>query len=192
MITQSFCPFLDSCPHPHLSSWWYSSWVHVRWASQEVLLLKNPPANEGDARATGSISGLEQSPGVENDNPFQYSCLENPMVGRARRATVHGAAKSWTWLSTHTHAMEDTLILERPLTDCANWLQCALFWSLYSISPPSTAPRHPCCTPATADGRGFSSARPGARSVGTLAGSLRSVCPSGWDKLIKGRVPSYV
>ena len=57
-------------------------------------MVKNPPANEGDARDTGSISGLEQSPGVENDNPFQCCCLENPMDGRARRATVHGAERA--------------------------------------------------------------------------------------------------
>ena len=102
VITQCFCSFLDSCLHPYLPSWWYSSWVHVRRASQQVLVVKNPPANEGDARDAGSIPGLGRSPGVENDNSLQYSCLENPMDGRARRATVHGAAKSWTWLSAHT------------------------------------------------------------------------------------------
>ena len=31
-------------------------------------------------------------------NPLQYSCLENPMDRGARRATVHGVAKSQTWL----------------------------------------------------------------------------------------------
>ena len=34
-----------------------------------------------------------------NDNPLQYSCLENPMDRGAWRATVHGVAKSWTRLS---------------------------------------------------------------------------------------------
>ena len=38
-----------------------------------------------------------------NGNPLQYSCLENPMDRGAWRATVHGVAKSQTWLSTHTH-----------------------------------------------------------------------------------------
>ena len=32
----------------------------------------------GDA---GSVSGLGRSPGGGNDNPLQYSCLENPMDG---------------------------------------------------------------------------------------------------------------
>ena len=39
-------------------------------------VVKNPPAN---ARGMGSTPGSERSPGEGNDNPFQYSCLENPM-----------------------------------------------------------------------------------------------------------------
>jgi len=41
--------------------------------------VKNPPANAGDARDVGSISGLGRSPGIGNGNPLQYSCLENSM-----------------------------------------------------------------------------------------------------------------
>ena len=33
-----------------------------------------------------------------NDNPLQYSCLENPMDRGTWRATVHRVTKSWTWL----------------------------------------------------------------------------------------------
>ena len=33
---------------------------------------------------------------------LQYSCLENPMDGEAWRATVHGVAKSQTWLRDFT------------------------------------------------------------------------------------------
>ena len=36
-----------------------------------------------NARDTGSIPGLERSPGEGNGNPLQYSCLENPMDGGA-------------------------------------------------------------------------------------------------------------
>ena len=43
-----------------------------------ALVVKNPPANAGDIRDTGSIPGLGRSPGEGNDNPLQYSCLENP------------------------------------------------------------------------------------------------------------------
>ena len=43
--------------------------------------------------------------------PLQYSCLENPMDGGAWWATVHGVAKSRTWLNDftftfHFHALE--------------------------------------------------------------------------------------
>ena len=46
-----------------------------------------------------SISGSGRSPGEGNDNPFQYSCLENSMHRGAGWATVHGVAKSWTQLT---------------------------------------------------------------------------------------------
>ena len=55
--------------------------------------------NAGDL---GSISGSEKYPGEGNGNPLQYSCLENSMDGGARRATVHGVAKSQTQLSNFT------------------------------------------------------------------------------------------
>ena len=46
-----------------------------------------------------------------NGTPLQYSCLENPMDGRAWSAAVHGVTKSWTRLSDftftfHFHALE--------------------------------------------------------------------------------------
>ena len=40
---------------------------------------KTLPANAGNARDVGSIPGLGRSPREGNSNPFQYSCLENPM-----------------------------------------------------------------------------------------------------------------
>jgi len=47
--------------------------------SQVTLAVKNPPANAGDVRDLGSIPELERSPGGGHSNPFQYSCLENPI-----------------------------------------------------------------------------------------------------------------
>ena len=44
--------------------------------------------------------GQEDFPGG-NGNPLQYSCLENSMDRGSWWATVHGDAKSRTWLSTH-------------------------------------------------------------------------------------------
>ena len=56
-------------------------------------VVKNPPANKGDARDMGLISGSGRSPGVGNVNPLQYSCLENSMDRGAWRATVYGVTK---------------------------------------------------------------------------------------------------
>ena len=39
-------------------------------------LMKNPPANAGDARNEGSISGSGRSPGEGNGNPLLYPFLE--------------------------------------------------------------------------------------------------------------------
>ena len=50
-----------------------------RQASQVVLVVKNPPANAGDLRDAGLISGLGGLPREGHGNPLQYSCLENPM-----------------------------------------------------------------------------------------------------------------
>ena len=66
-------------------------------------MVRNIPANTGDAGDAGSIPGLGGSSGGENGNALQYSCLENPMDRRASEATVHGVAKSRTRLSLHTH-----------------------------------------------------------------------------------------
>ena len=52
---------------------------HKTMASQVALVIKNPSANSGDIRVTGSIPGLGRSPGGGHGNPLQYSCLENPM-----------------------------------------------------------------------------------------------------------------
>ena len=54
---------------------------------------------------------LVKAIGEGNGNPLQYSCLENPMDGRAWWAAVHGVARSQTRLSDftftfHFHALE--------------------------------------------------------------------------------------
>ena len=77
-------------------------------------MVKNLPANAGDAGDTGSV------PGVGNGNPLQYSCLENPMDRGAWPSTVHGVSKSQTQLSTqHTHTQVTvTLFLSKHKTLC--------------------------------------------------------------------------
>ena len=57
-------------------------------------VVKNPPADAGDM---GSIPGSGRSPGGENGNSLQYSCLKNFMDKGAGQA--HRVTKSWTRLS---------------------------------------------------------------------------------------------
>ena len=57
-------------------------------------MVKNPPASAGDINDVGSIPGSGRFPIEENGNPFQYSCLENPMDRGAWWATVRGVAES--------------------------------------------------------------------------------------------------
>ena len=61
-----------------------------------ALVVKNPSANAGNVRDTGSISGSGRSPGEENGNPLQYSCLETPTDREAWWVTVHEVSKSQT------------------------------------------------------------------------------------------------
>ena len=68
-----------------------------------VLVVKNLPANEGDAEDVVYIPGLGRSPGEGNGNPLQYSCLENPMDGGASWATVHGSQRVNTTERLHFH-----------------------------------------------------------------------------------------
>ena len=42
-------------------------------------MVKNLPANAGDAGDTGLIPGLGIFLGIRKDNPLKYSCLENPI-----------------------------------------------------------------------------------------------------------------
>ena len=53
-----------------------------------VIAVKNLPTNVGDIRDTGSIPGSGRSLGGGQDNPFQYSCLENLMDRGVWRAAV--------------------------------------------------------------------------------------------------------
>ena len=53
--------------------------------------VKNPPAGD-----PGSISELGRFPEEKNGNPFQYSCLVNPMDRGTWQSTVHGIAESDT------------------------------------------------------------------------------------------------
>ena len=65
-------------------------------------VVKNLPANAGNSGDMGLIPGLGRSPGDGNDNPFQYSCLKNPMDRGASWTTVHGTHKE-SDMAEHKH-----------------------------------------------------------------------------------------
>ena len=52
--------------------------------------VKNPPANAGDSDSI-SVSGRSLREG--NGNPFQYSCLGNPIDRGVLWDTIHGVTK---------------------------------------------------------------------------------------------------
>ena len=60
---------------------------------------KESACNVGDP---GLVPGLGRSSGERNDNPFQYTCLEDSKDRGAWWAIVHGFAKSQTQLSDYT------------------------------------------------------------------------------------------
>jgi len=68
-------------------------------------VTRNPPANAGDIRDTGLIPEFGRTPGEGNGNQLQSSWLKNPMDRRTWWATVHGIAKSQTWLKWHCMVM---------------------------------------------------------------------------------------
>ena len=92
----------------HMACYWYqwqsnlSFRVKAKWTPLKTcstFVVKNLPANAGDVRDKGSISGLGRYPGGEHGNPLQYSCLEKPMDRGDWKTTVHGVAKSRTQLT---------------------------------------------------------------------------------------------
>ena len=80
--------FESGHPHKHLQAG--PSQLGVPGGSAEKTVC-----NAGDV---GLIAGWGRSPGEGNGNPIHYSCLEDSMAREARKAIVHGVAKSQTQL----------------------------------------------------------------------------------------------
>ena len=73
-----------------------------------------------EMRDSSSIPGLRISHGV--GKPLQHSCLGNPMNRGAWWATVHGVAKSQTWLSTTVVLLRCMSLWWRVLRDNSPWI----------------------------------------------------------------------
>ena len=98
-----------------------SVWV-ICFFPSSVLVVKNSPANAGDVRDAGSISGLGRSlkeSMVTRSSILAWRILWTEEPGGA---TVHRVTKSWTQLkqlSTHTHFFNEEWIV--PYTETARW-----------------------------------------------------------------------
>ena len=75
---------------------WFREHTVNRWSSASTVLLKNVLLL---FKIIFLLEGAKRLVGEGNGTPLQYSCLENPMVGGAWWAAVHGIAKSRTRLS---------------------------------------------------------------------------------------------
>ena len=108
-------PISQFLPPPPLPAWrlYICSLCHlcrVDWRVEYIYvyiaygLLGGSDSKESAcyARDLGSIPGPGRLPGERPANPLQYSCLENFMDRGARRAIVHGVAKSLTQRATNT------------------------------------------------------------------------------------------
>ena len=90
--------------------------IESRWkltgASQVTVVVKSLPADAGDLGDVGLIPGLGRSPGGENGNPLQYSCLEKSHGQRSMSGYgPHGCKESdmteVTWLSMHVQKLTE-------------------------------------------------------------------------------------
>ena len=64
---------------------------------------KESACNAGDL---GLIPGSGRCPGEGNDNPLQYSCLENSMNREAWQAAVQGVSKELDTAELITHIID--------------------------------------------------------------------------------------
>ena len=77
-------------------------------------MVKNLPAKAGDIRDAVSIPRSRRSHGGGHGNPFQYSCLENPMDRGAWQTMVQRVTKSQIqlkWPSTHERILLQLQVL---------------------------------------------------------------------------------
>ena len=89
---------------------WNSSLIRLELRldlNNQIVMLWTGPSCSSDGKESacnagevGSVPRSGRSPGEGNGNPFQYSCLENPMDRGAWQATVHGVAEADTTEAT--------------------------------------------------------------------------------------------
>ena len=85
--------------HLH-SNWHWNEVFFFNWsifdvlASQVAIVVQNSAYNGEELRDRVLIPGMGRSPGGVHGNPFQYSCLKNPMDTGTWQATIHRVSQS--------------------------------------------------------------------------------------------------
>ena len=80
-------------------------------------VVKNLPANAGDAGGADWIPGSGRSPGGGNGNPLEHSCLKNSMDKRRLADYIWRVCKksdTTKQLNTHTHTHTSLKIIHFP------------------------------------------------------------------------------
>ena len=74
--------------------------VDLKLNIQEIKIMASGPIIswqiDGETVTDFILGGSKITAGEGNGNPFQYSCLENPMNRGAWKAAVHGVAEGRT------------------------------------------------------------------------------------------------
>ena len=91
-------------------------------------MIKNPPAIQETHETWVWPLGQEDALEKEMVNPFQYSCLGNPMDKAAWWAKVHWVPRNQMWLNTHDTAkyIDYIGLIQIDLTKSLFWCQCNL------------------------------------------------------------------
>ena len=93
-VIHIYIPFLYSFPYGLSYGVEYSSLCYI-WGLPGGSAAISPQCRGCTGNKGGSGLGLGTSPGVENGNPLQYSCLEDSRDKGAWQTTVHWGRKEW-------------------------------------------------------------------------------------------------
>ena len=109
-------------------TYWRTSFGNYELSSYKHLggvVVKNLPANRGDAKGKGSSPGLQRSPGVGNGNPLQHSCWQIPCTedpGSLPSMSLQSGTHDWATVKKEhfcyrleTLTAEQALLLTRAL-----------------------------------------------------------------------------
>ena len=92
--------------------------------------------------------GWGRSPGGGDSNQLQYSCLENPVDRGAWGATVHGVAKSQTWLKQLSTREPEAWYSAFASSSSKNLIKESSGWGSFDTFPTIWSPDSPPLSPS--------------------------------------------